>query len=80
MNINNIPDHPVAQNMMSTGYPDGVVPEMAKCPKCGEECDFYYIDVDGDIVGCENCISMYDAEEWLEREEEDNEDECCWDE
>lgn len=63
-NLNDIPDHPVIQNMMATGYPDGVVPESAKCPKCGEECDFYYVDADREIVGCENCISMYDAVEW----------------
>ena len=66
MDINNIPDNPVVDNLRSTGYSNGQEPVVMKCPKCGDECDFYYVDAGREIVGCENCISMYDAVEWNE--------------
>lgn len=70
MDCNNIPDHPVVQNMMGTGTPDGNVAEQHICPKCDEYCDFFYVDANREIVGCENCISMYEAESWLNDEED----------
>ena len=76
MDINNIPDHPVVRNMMETGTPDGELATEHICPKCGEYCDFFYMDMDKEIVGCENCIAMYDAEEYyLEHEENDDREE-----
>ncbi len=65
MNINDIPDHPIIQNMICTGYPDGKEPIEMICPKCGEVCDFYYIDADREVCGCECCISLYSAESWI---------------
>ena len=35
------------------------------CPYCGKECDTVYLDADGDIVGCDQCISMADAYDYL---------------
>ena len=39
------------------------------CPICGEECDTVYLDADGDIVGCDQCISLVDAYDYLYEEE-----------
>lgn len=64
LNPNDIPDHPIVKNMMDTGYPDGIVPKTYICPRCGQECDEYYINDDNGVVGCENCITMYYAEDW----------------
>lgn len=35
------------------------------CPVCGEETDTYYKNENGEIVGCDNCITAVDA--WEER-------------
>ena len=31
------------------------------CPVCGLQCDTFYKDNDGDIVGCDQCITATDA-------------------
>lgn len=31
------------------------------CPCCGESCDTIYKNRFGDIVGCSECITAYDA-------------------
>ena len=64
--LDNIPDHPIVRNMENTGYPNGVYPKTYICPRCGEECEEYYIDDNDNVVGCENCITMYYAEDWDE--------------
>ena len=68
MDINNIPDHPVVSNLRGTGFPDGIEPKEIRCPKCDEACDLFYLNADREIVGCENCIAMYDAVDVLEDE------------
>jgi hypothetical protein len=47
--------------MERTGFPDGQEPKLPVCPVCGEECDEFYRDKDGDILGCENCIDIVDS-------------------
>lgn len=32
-----------------------------RCPVCGRECDSFYKDGDGDVIGCEWCVSIVDA-------------------
>lgn len=42
-------------------------PEYAApvCPVCGEKCTVIYItERYGDALGCEHCVSRYDAREW----------------
>ena len=39
------------------------------CPICGEECDTVYLDMDDEVVGCDQCISMADAYDYLYEEE-----------
>ena len=49
-------DHPVIENLMATGWPDGKEPPVPHCPVCGAECDTAYKDRFGEIVGCDNCM------------------------
>ena len=51
-----LPDHPVVENMMRTGHPDGKEPEAILCPICGEDSEFFYTRKNGEIVGCERCL------------------------
>ena len=41
------------------------------CPVCGEECDTVYLDMDGEVAGCDQCIRMVDAYVYLYEEEEE---------
>lgn len=34
---------------------------MPVCPECGAECEWYYRNQIGEIIGCENCIDSLDA-------------------
>ena len=61
MSWNEIPDHPVIQNMERTGYPDGKEPKYPRCPVCGEECETVYRDRFGTYVGCDICMETKDA-------------------
>ena len=36
------------------------------CPWCGEECETFYFDKAGTLIGCENCITTEDAVEYVE--------------
>ena len=47
-------------------------PETATpiCPECGEECEKIYRSVNGEVIGCENCIREQDAWEYLEETKE----------
>ena len=40
------------------------------CPICGKECDTVYLDTDEEVVGCDQCISLADAYDYLYEEEE----------
>jgi hypothetical protein len=53
-----LPDNPIIDRIMRDGMPDGAHPI---CPVCGYECDTYFHDWGGDIVGCDVCISERDA-------------------
>ena len=35
------------------------------CPVCGEECDTVYLDIDDEVIGCDQCITLEDAYEQL---------------
>ena len=39
------------------------------CPVCGEECDTVYLDIDDEVVGCDQCITFEDAYDYLYEEE-----------
>ena len=39
------------------------------CPICGEKVfETVYVDNSGDVIGCENCVSMKEPEEVLDYE------------
>lgn len=40
------------------------------CPLCDAECQTIYHSCDGDILGCEHCVSSVDAWEWQAEMEE----------
>lgn len=31
------------------------------CPICNKKCDTYFKDINGEIVGCENCVIEIDS-------------------
>lgn len=64
------PDHPVIQNMERTGYPDGKAPKMPICPVCGEPCHTVYTNIYGEIFACNGCVSVSDATDLLEDEDD----------
>lgn len=62
-----IPDDPIIRCAEETGYPPWIDPTKEPCcPVCGEVCDTFYRNVDGDVVGCDNCVTAYDAWEELD--------------
>lgn len=63
-----IPDHPVIRCMERTGYPDGKEPQYPHCPICDCETDTFYKNKDGDIVGCDECVTAVDAWEVISGE------------
>ena len=42
---------------------------IPRCPVCGAECDTLYLDACGEIAGCERCIRLEDAYEYLYEKE-----------
>lgn len=38
---------------------------MPECPVCGMECNAYYKDYEGRIIGCDGCVEEVDA--WEEK-------------
>ena len=62
-----IPDDPIIRCIEQTGYPPWISDKEPVCPVCHEGCDTFYRDDSGDIVGCNNCLTAYDAwEEMVE--------------
>lgn len=55
-----IPDHPEIESAMRTGYPSWMQTDTPVCPVCGEETETYYA-INGDVVGCENCVDEVSA-------------------
>lgn len=64
-----LPDHPVIENMMRTGYPYGE-PKLYCCPVCGESITgstrLYKNAFSGTVTGCEMCVTSVEAREEYE--------------
>lgn len=58
-------DHPVIENLMRTGTPDGKEERYAHCPVCGAECDYIFKNK-WEILGCDVCIDKVDSFEVAE--------------
>ncbi len=41
---------------------------IPRCPVCGLECDTLYLNSDREVFGCDRCISLVDAYEFLYEE------------
>ena len=48
--------------------------ETVKCPRCGEECETIYTDINSEVCGCENCLTEYDAWDYFDDEEDPDAD------
>ncbi len=58
--------------MSNNYYFDLADPKESKypiCPLCDAECETIYHSCDGDILGCEHCVSSVDAWEWQAEED-----------
>lgn len=53
-------DHPQIANALKTGYPHGE-PNYPHCPICGNECDEIYMNEDGEIFACDECLRTKSA-------------------
>ena len=51
-------------------YPSPPTKKTPVCPVCGWDCGKIYLS-NGQVIGCENCVTEMDAYEW---EEERNEE------
>ena len=58
-------DDPIVASLMATGLPPWNDGREPKCPVCGESCDTIYRNDEGDIGGCDGCLTAYDAWEVL---------------
>lgn len=54
-----IPDAPWIREAERYGVQE---PPPAHCPICGEETDYYYLDQNGDIIGCDYCVRHVDVD------------------
>lgn len=36
-----------------------------ECPLCENECEKIYLSDEGEVLGCEHCVSENDSREWL---------------
>ena len=55
-------DHPVIRNMELYGVPDPTEKEVhAICPICGSADPEDFFIIDGEIVGCSDCVKRVDA-------------------
>ena len=63
-----IPDAPYIREAEMNGMPS---PEKVYCPCCGRECLTIYA-IGGDVIGCEQCVDVLDANEWLEQKRIDD--------
>ncbi len=53
-----------------TDYPGPPTDSPAPlCPICGEETETLYANIDGEIVGCPECLKFVDAWLWKEANE-----------
>ena len=57
-----IPDAPWIREAERYGVPDR---DPVHCPICNAECDWIFLQ-QGDPVGCENCITQREADEWYD--------------
>ena len=63
-------EHPDITAALATGYPRNAPAALPLCPVCGEECETIYSRYDGEVVGCESCITTMFSTDWWDAVEE----------
>lgn len=58
-------EHPDITAAQLYGYPKKPL-DMPECPICGKQCDEIYLNIYGEVVGCDVCIKVKDSFEWME--------------
>lgn len=58
-------DDPIIRSLEETGLAPWQKVEEPICPECGKTCDTIYRNQEGDIVGCNECLTAYDAWELI---------------
>lgn len=53
-------EHPDVASALCTGYPTEHM-EQPICPLCFQECETIYKNEYGEILGCDVCVSNFDA-------------------
>jgi len=60
-----LPDPPDIARALRTGYPDRALPlepsEDPRCPLCGLPAEVIVTDLDGQVVGCDECLAFWEA-------------------
>lgn len=69
--MQDIPDDPAIRKAEMWGPPPYDDETDPVCPICGEECETIYTQ-DGDVVGCDQCITLWEASEWCYEHREEN--------
>ncbi|MBO5568386.1 MAG: hypothetical protein J6A79_05575 [Clostridia bacterium] len=59
-----LPDHPDIRMLERFGTPEQQ--RQPVCPICTQECQTIYLDWNGDVAGCENCLTSHDAWDYEE--------------
>ena len=57
-----VPDNPIIRDAERNGMPE---PSVPICPVCEQECEDIYLDADGNVTGCDNCVRIKSA--WVIR-------------
>jgi len=64
--MSQIPDADYIREAEMYGMPSAEYPE---CPVCGKVCHTIFADRDsGDVYGCDRCVKVLDAADWLENQ------------
>ena len=68
--MQDLPDDPRIRDAEMNGMPPYDDPDSL-CPICGKECETIYTDKFGDVVGCDECITLWEADEWYDEHKEE---------
>ena len=54
-------------------------PPQPTCPVCGERCDIIIKNINREVIGCDKCLTVQDAWEYLEETDECDEEPSDYD-
>ena len=60
-----VPDHPIIRHLRDWGEPEKPRPQPI-CPICGQEAEEFVLDWENDVIGCDCCTDIVDAQRWAE--------------